>query len=131
MSINSLTSSREWVDATDRGSSKSKEGFPCQTSEGINVTVGISIGASVTEDNAAKFLAKFGVNPPQGDRTDPAVIFTSVYYGKSLVQVMDTVGRREVQSMVCSEISKRTLDQDNSQVSQIMATVKDATVKFF
>ena len=46
--------SREWVDAADRGTFRKKEGFPCQTTEGLNVTVGISIGASVPEANAAK-----------------------------------------------------------------------------
>jgi hypothetical protein len=56
---------------------------------GLDITVGIAIGASVYEENAAKFLFRFGVNPPVGDRTDPNVIFTSVYYGKSLAQVID------------------------------------------
>ena len=55
--------SREWVDSSDRGTSKRKEGFPCQTNEGLNITVGISVGASVPEANAAKYLYRFGVLP--------------------------------------------------------------------
>ncbi|HET6235054.1 MAG TPA: hypothetical protein VFE41_08830 [Acetobacteraceae bacterium] len=45
--------SRDWVDAAGRGTSEQKQGFPCQTAEGLNVTAGESIGASVLEPNAA------------------------------------------------------------------------------
>jgi hypothetical protein len=102
--------SREWVDSSERGTSHRKEGFPCQTSEGLNVTVGISIGASVLEPNAAKYLYRFGVLPVGGDRADPKVIFASVYYSRKLSDVMDDVGRKKVQTLVCYEISARTLD---------------------
>jgi len=129
--VDRSTYSREWVDAHDRGTSASKQGFPCQSSEGINITVGVSIGASVTEDNAAKFLAKFGVRPPQGNRNEPAVIFTSVYYGRSLVEVMDAVGRHKVQTLVCNEIAKRTLDKANADATAIILKVNEDIIKFF
>ena len=58
--------SREWVDATDRGTSLSKQGFPCQSKEGLNITAGVSIGVSVIEDNAAKYLQNFGVTANPG-----------------------------------------------------------------
>ena len=93
--------SREWVKAPHRGTDKTDQSFPCQSAEGLDITVGIAVGASVFEENAAKFLFRFGVNPPVGDRNDPVVIFTSVYYGKSLAQVMDGPVRSKVQSLVC------------------------------
>src|ERR1700737_239326 len=57
--------SREWVDAQDRAPSAKKEGFPCQSKEGINVTVGVALGASVSQANAAKYLFRFGVLAPK------------------------------------------------------------------
>src|SRR5579871_966678 len=78
---------REWVASAHRGTSTKDESFPCQSKEGINISVGIAIGASVLEENVAKFLYRFGVKTPQGDRTKPEVIFTSVFYGRSLPEI--------------------------------------------
>jgi hypothetical protein len=122
---------REWVDARDRGTSNRKEGFPCQTKEGLNVRVGASIGASVSEANAAKYLYRFGVLPPQGERTDPKVIFVSVYYSRKLVDVMDDVGRKKVQTLVCEEITSRSFDKVNEEAVKIMETVKQKATEYF
>ena len=123
--------SREWVDAEDRGTGKLKEGFPCQSKEGINVIAGVSIGASVSELDSAKFLYRFGVTPPKGNRNDPQVIFTSVYYGRSLAQVMDDVGRKKVQTLVCGEIGSRTLDKVNEDTNLMMETIAKKTKDYF
>jgi len=127
----------EWVDATDRGSSSRKEGFPCQSKEGLNITAGVSIGAEVSEVNAAKFLYNFGVVSEGDDQLtgDPVAdgpkIFKSVHYGRSLQNVMDATGRRMIQTLVCNEIGKRTFDQANAEQNEIMAAVdKDATDYF-
>ena len=114
---------REWVKAAHRGTSTADQSFPCQSKEGINVTVEVAIATSVTENNAPKFLYNFGVNPPKGNRTDPQVIFTSVFNGRSLAEVMDTVGRGAVQTAVCSEVSTRTLDVVNADADKILAAV--------
>jgi hypothetical protein len=116
--------SREWVKQPHRGTDKTDQSFPCQSSEGLDVTVGIAVGASVYEENAAKFLFRFGVNPPNGDRNDPNVIFTSVYYGKSLAQVMDGPVRSRIQSLVCDEMTSRSLDQNNKDAAKIMESVQ-------
>jgi len=123
--------SREWVDSADRGTSRRREGFPCQSREGINIAVGVSIGASVTEANAAKYLYRFGVVPPAGDRGDPRVIFNSVYYSRKLAEVMDDVGRKKVQTLVCDEITARTFDKANEEAVQIMADVKQKATAYF
>lgn len=116
--------SREWVKQPHRGTDKTDQSFPCQSSEGLDITVGIAIGASVYEENAAKFLFRFGVNPPSGDRNDPNIIFTSVYQGKSLSQVMDGPVRSRVQSLVCDEMTSRTLDDNNKQAAKIMEDIQ-------
>lgn len=122
--------SREWVDAGDRGTSKDKQGFPCQSKEGLDVTVGISIGVEVTENDSAKFLYHFGVEAPKGQRSDPQVIFTSVYYGRTVESVMDDVGRKQVQTIVCEEISKRGFDDVNSQASLVIAAVREQSKNY-
>lgn len=118
---------REWAAAPNRGTSSANQAFPCQSAEGLNITVEVAIAASVHEENAAKFLYFFGITPPKGDRTDPNVTFQSVYHGKSLMEVMDSVGRGRIQSLVCRELTKRKLDDANAQAGPIMDTVeKDA-----
>ncbi len=129
--VDRTTYSREWVDATDRGTSKKKEGFPCQTVEGLNITVGMSIGASVTENNAAKYLGRFGVVPITGERTNPAIIFNSVYYSRRLQDVMDDVGRKKVQTLVCAEITARTFDRANAEANKIIETVLAKSTEYF
>jgi hypothetical protein len=122
---------REWVAARDRGTSTRNESFPCQSQEGLNITVEVAIAASVTEENAARFLYWFGVRPPAGNRADPQVIFTSVYAGRGLAEVMDTVGRGKVQSLVCHEIGARTFDKVNTDVNAIMDAVQKSSAEFF
>ncbi len=123
--------SREWVDSSDRGTSKRKEGFPCQTSEGLNITVGISVGASVPEANAAKYLYRFGVLPVTGDRTNPGIIFNSVYYSRRVAEVMDDVGRKKVQTLVCAEITARGFDKANAEANQIIENVRKSATEYF
>lgn len=129
--------SREWVDAADRGTSTGKQGFPCQSKEGINITTGVSVGAYVTEQDSAKFLYNFGVQsaaPYQATGnpdTDLPNVFKSVQYGRSLTNVMDDVGRKMVQTLVCNQIGMRTFDQANADVVPMMAQVqKDAAAYF-
>ena len=123
--------SREWVEAHDRGTSNRNKSFPCQSKEGLNIAVGVSIGASVLEANAAKYLYRFGVLPPSGDRTDPKVIFASVFFSRRLSEVMDDVGRKKVQTLVCNEIAGRNFDKANEEANQIMASVAKAATDYF
>jgi len=121
---------REWVSQGHRGTSTKDESFPCQSKEGLNLSVGIAIGTSVSEENVAKYLYRFGVKPPQGDRTKPEVIFTSVFYGRSLNEVMDGPIRSKVQSLVCDEFTKRSFDEGNSQAAQIMKEIEQKTSNY-
>ena len=123
--------SREWVEARERGTSTRNESFPCQSKEGLNISVGVSIGASVLEANAAKYLYRFGVLPPVGDRTDPKVIFASVFFSRKLSDVMDDVGRKKVQTLVCNEIASRSFDKANEEANQIMGAVGKAATDYF
>lgn len=131
--------SREWVNDETRGSSAKKEGIQCQSKEGINITVGISIGVTVHPEDAAKFLYRFGVKKPAGEirgtneavDSDGKLIFTSVYYGRSLADVMDDNGRKKIQTLVCNEINSRTFATANAEAVTIMTTVEGKARDYF
>lgn len=129
--------SREWVASHERGTSARNESIPCQSKEGVNISVGVSIGASVTEDNAARYLYHFGVLPPTDaagrmlDRSSPQTIFTSVYYSRRLSDVMDDVGRKRVQTLICNEIAGRTFDQANEEAVKIIDSVRKSASEYF
>jgi hypothetical protein len=131
--------SREWVDAVDRGTSTKKEGFPCQSKEGLNITVGVAIGASVSQANAAKYLFRFGVLPPRGEvkgiaesvENDGKVIFTSVYYSRSVQNVMDDFGRKKILELICDQITSRTFDKANEEAKLIKDAAAKQIVDFF
>lgn len=119
---------REWVTATERGTGGRDEGFHCQSKEGLNITVGVSLSADVNEDDAARFLYNFGVaSDPKEDATDPNVVFKSVYYGRSLATVMDNNVRHFVQGVMCNQIGSRTFDKDNEDMIPIMDQVRKET----
>jgi hypothetical protein len=121
---------REWVTAANRGTSNRNEGMPCQSSEGLNITAGVSIGVSVREEDAARYLYYFGTVPPKGNPADPAIIFTSVYNARSVEDVMDRVGRGEVLSLVCRELSARSLNDDNKDAGAIVKNVTAGMTAF-
>jgi hypothetical protein len=130
--VDRTTYSHEWVDATDRGTSKSKEGFPCQSKEGINIVAGVSVGARVDEKDAPTFLYNFGVNAPKTQNmSDPQEIFRSVYYGRSLSEVMQDMGRKKIQTLVCNEIGKRGFDKANDEMIAIMDAVEKKSGDYF
>lgn len=129
--VNRTPFNKEWVTDTNRGTSNRNEGMPCQSAEGLNVTVGVSIGASVREEGAAKYLYYFGTVAPKGDPADPQIIFKSVYYARSVADVMDSIGHGEVLALVCAEINSRTLVDDNKAAGKIMEAVRAKATAYF
>ena len=143
--------SREWVDEKDRGTSTKKEGIHCQSKgdekypTGINITIGVSVAAYVKDQNAAKFLYNFGIKTPVGPDGKPIVIvgdkehldqdgkviYQSVFYGRSLVEVMDDVGRMRIGTLFCGEIAQRTFDNANNNMMPILAKVTTEANTYF
>jgi hypothetical protein len=131
--------SREWVDSADRGTSNKKEGIPCQSKEGLNVTVGVALGASVSQANAAKYLFRFGVVPQRGEvrgtadsiESDGKIIFTSVYFSRGVQNVMDDFGRKKIQELICDQITSRNFDKVNEEAKLIKDTAGKQIVDFF
>lgn len=122
---------REWVDATDRGSSTRKEGFHFETKDSIDISTGITISAYVTEENAATFLYWFGTKLPSGDINRPEVQFSSVFHAMPLDDVMDGVVRAKVQEALSNEFSKRDFNQAIGDKLQIMKAVSDRVSEEF
>lgn len=122
--------SREWTASKDRGTSTKDQSLPCQSKEGIDVTTEIAITTSILEENSAKYLFHFGVEPPAGNRADPNVIFTSVYHARNLNSVMDTVVRTKIQGLVCKQIGNKTLDQVNEKSTEIMTEAEKEVTAF-
>ena len=123
---------REWVNATDRGTSTKKEGFHFESADSINIRTGITISASVAEEDAAKFFYWFGTAAIQNSQK-PEDVFASTKYGKSLAEVMDTVVRAKVQQVMAKEFAKRSflkaIQEKAAIIDIVESTVKDEFAK--
>jgi hypothetical protein len=128
--VNRSPITREWV-AGKKGTSTADESFPCQSKEGINIRAGVSIGISVTEQQAARYLYNFGVQQTKESESvkfveDKDNIFQSVYFGRSLDDVADRVVHKRVQTLVCNEIGLRTFDKANEEMIPMMKIIETA-----
>ncbi|OQX07661.1 MAG: hypothetical protein BWK80_49210 [Desulfobacteraceae bacterium IS3] len=123
---------REWVNASDRGTSARKEGFHFESSDSINISTGIVTAAYVKEEDAAKFLYWFGTKAdPNAKLNDPNVNFASVSYGRSLSDVMDTVVRGKIQAVLAREFGSRSLDNAIREKSAIISLVEKEVKESF
>lgn len=122
---------REWVTDTNRGTSNKNDGLPCQSADGLNITTGVSMGVTVQEEGASRYLYHFGTLPPKGDPAAPETQFTSIYYARAVDDVMDKVGRGEILALVCGEIMKKSLVEDNKAAGDIIANVRKAAEPYF
>ncbi|MBU3577495.1 SPFH domain-containing protein [Polynucleobacter sp. UK-Kesae-W10] len=116
---------REWVNASDRGTSTKKEGFHFESADSINLRTGITISASVAEEDAAKFFYWFGTGAVQNNQA-PEAVFASVKYGKSLAEVMDSVVRAKAQQVLAREFAKRKFLTAITEKAAIMDAVEQA-----
>jgi len=118
---------REW--RNKGGTGDGNESLQCQSKGGHDITVEISIAASVFEKDAPRFLYRFGIRPIQGNRDDPQVKWQSVFQGKNLTEAMDTVVKGKLQSLLCKYFSVRTVDEINADAEIIINGGKGADGK--
>lgn len=121
----------EWTGKGRGSHGDSDESFHCHSKDNIEVSTEMSLASSVTEDNAAKFLFYFGVKAPSGDPSKPEVIFTSVFEGRSLQDVMSTWGRGEIQSRVCRHVLEHTVEDLAMSGNEVLNKIQDEAIKFF
>ena len=118
--INRTPYAEQWTKSETRGTSAKDQAIVCQSKEGLDIVIEVSIAASVTEDDAYRYLYKFGVIRPVGERTSPEVQFASVFFSKPLATVMPTIVRGKVQSILCSKVGAKSLDDASASASAIM-----------
>ncbi len=111
---------RMWVKEATRGTSKNNDGFFLETSEGINVDFGVSIGARIEITNAATYLFYFGVE----NVNNPNDEYPSVINARALTTIMDSVVHQRVQTLLAAEFGKRTLDECIHEKAKMMEAVE-------
>jgi hypothetical protein len=122
---------RRWTGSTKTGTSARDQAIRCQDKNGLNVTVELTVSATILDKQAAAYLSWWGTTLPSGKEAgDPAVIFASCIYARPLAAVMDEVVFGVAQAFVFEEVSKRTLDQANAEANIIMTEVRKKTEDF-
>lgn len=131
--VDRTTYSHEWVGKGRGTNTNVDESIPCQSKEGLDMTLGISVGTRVKEEDAAKFLYNFGTETldPKLNRADPAIVFRSVFYSRKVADVMNDIGRKAVQTFACEETTSRTFDDVNRQASDIMKNIRAKAIDYF
>lgn len=102
---------REWTNSAGTGTSNKTEGIEVESKESIGFTVGVTISASVPEENTATFLY--------------------YYSGKQLKDVIDLNVRSYVQDYLSKEFSKYTLDTARSKKADIFNELRNIAQAFF
>jgi hypothetical protein len=127
---------REWVASAVRGSSTKDESFHCETAQSHNVSTGVAIGAMIKEDDAPKYLYYFGPDTNKSLPTSQSVTeagrdlsFMSAIAARSFEEVMDTFGRRIVQTELCKQFSARSTDDVIKDKAGVMAATEASARK--
>lgn len=124
---------REWTNSTTRGTSNKQEGFNVESADSVEITTAITISASVSEEDAAKFLYTFGSKQKADAQLRPEDQFASVIYGRSLADVMDVNVRGKVMSVLAREFGKRStidcLHQKGDIINTVEKEVREAYAK--
>lgn len=97
---------REWVKASDRGTSKKDESISAESNESIDFYSGVAASASILEQDAHKFLYWYG--------------------GKSLAEVMDEDVRPYIQGVLSSEFNSRRLSEILNKRKEIFQITYEA-----
>ena len=102
---------RAWVQTPDKGTSAKDESITVESVEGIGFRVGVNASASISEQDAAKFLYYFA--------------------GKQLSDVMDQQVREYVQNQLFLDFSTNKLQDDINNKKSIFGKAEAATQQFF
>jgi len=102
---------REWTDNTQTGTSSGNQGIPVNTKDNIGLTIGLTITASIDEDDASTYL---------------------YYHGeKALADVVDSNVRSFAVAELNRQVSSLTLVDFQQQQPQIYATLFKDTAAYY
>jgi hypothetical protein len=102
---------REWTKSPDKGTSTKDQAITVESLESIDFSIGVNASASITEEDAARFLYWFN--------------------GASLQSVMDQNVRTFVQSQLFEQFGTRSLEDGKAKKKEIFDTVQKNTREFF
>ncbi len=102
---------REWTASPEKGTSAVDDALPVETVESINFAVGMTVTASILEEDAAKFLYYFS--------------------GKSLAKVLDENVRGYVLAICADKFGKLSLDECRKQKSAVIAYAREKAKKYY
>lgn len=94
-----------------------------ESADSIQVCFDVSIGANVLEEDAAKYLYWFGVEPSTDGNADERN-FPSVLNGKSLQNVMNTRVHSRIKSAYFTEFAKHPFKEMLAKKSEILKDVE-------
>lgn len=102
---------REWTKEPETGTSQTQQQITVESSNSIGFSTGVTITASVPEEDASKFLYW--------------------YSGKSIAEVMDNNVRSFVADFLTGEFGKRELTACQKERSTVFDAMKKATKEWF
>lgn len=111
-----------WTKTTTPESPTNQE-ICVESADSIPVCFDVSIGANVLEEDAAKYLYWFGVEPSSDGNADERN-FPSVLQGKSLQNVMNTRVHSRIKSAYFTEFAKYPFKEMLTKKSQILQDVE-------
>lgn len=113
---------REWTSSERTGTSKSNQAFHVESRESIDFSIGATMTAHVTEEDAAKFLFYYGKmrRTEKGD-----------YVASQLDDIMDTNVRSFIGSDLSDIYGQNTLDYDRANKHDIFQKVLADAYGFF
>lgn len=103
--------SREWVDASDEGTSTNKQGFDVESKDSIGFSFGVVATAQVEEDGFIMFLAQYG--------------------GRQLTSVMDAEIRNHVQAILSDVATKYDLENIDEMKKEAISEVRAQVIPYF
>ena len=121
---------KEWTKDAHRGTSTRDEALRCESADSVNIATDITIAASIEEANAFKYLYYFGTGTLKNPQ-DPASMFASVVYARTLGDVMDTVGRGKVQAVLAREFGKLSTEDAIHKKADVIAAVEKEVKEYF
>lgn len=107
--ISRAPESREWVDASDEGTSTSKQGFDVESKDSIGFSFGVVATAQVTD--TVKYANKYGERP--------------------LTNVMDAEIRNYVQSILSDVATSYTLDEIDKMKVEAVSNLRAEIIPTF
>ena len=103
---------REWTADSNTGTTSANQGFEAESSESIGFVTGLTCTAQITS---------------QAD----GIKFLSVYYGKTIEEILDTEVRNKISTLLVEIYSKSTIEEIRVSKDKTIAEVRKEIIPYF